>query len=147
MCAPTRAPLDLVAYAARRFTALPHTTVYIDAGAAWWPLRPAQAADMLIGAGIRHVRGFAMNDTQYDSPGRELEWGANIEGELAARGVHGKHMIVNTAESGRAIPVRRLPRQSRQPSGVSEPLRSDLRGARHPADVAGDRSTLAPFRP
>ncbi len=100
LCAPTRAPFELVAYAARRFTALPHTTVYLDAGAAWWPLRPSQAADMLIAAGIRHVRGLAMNDTQYDSVSSELEWGARIEGELAARGVHGKHMIINTVESG-----------------------------------------------
>jgi endoglucanase len=100
LCAPTHAPFDLVAYAARSFNALPHTTVYLDAGAAWWPLKPSQASDMLIAAGIRHVRGFAMNDTQYDAPGRELEWGARIEDELAARGVHGKHMVVNTAESG-----------------------------------------------
>ena len=41
-----------------------------------------------------------MNDTQYDSVSSELEWGARIEGELAARGVHGKHMIINTVESG-----------------------------------------------
>ncbi len=100
LCAPSHAPFDLVRYAALRFNALPHTTVYIDAGAAWWPLQPGQAADMLIAAGLRHVRGFAMNDTQYDSTARELEWGATIEGELAARGVHGKHMVVNTAESG-----------------------------------------------
>jgi endoglucanase len=100
LCAPTRAPFDLVAYAARRFTALPHTTVYIDAGAAWWPLKPSQGADMLIAAGLRHVRGFAMDDTQYDSVSSELEWGARIEGELAARGVRGKHMIINTVESG-----------------------------------------------
>ena len=31
-CAPTRVPLSLVAYAARVFSALPHTTVYIDGG-------------------------------------------------------------------------------------------------------------------
>jgi hypothetical protein len=100
MCAPTRIPLNLVAYAARRFSALPHTTVYIDAGAAWWPMRPAQTASMLAAAGVRYARGIAMNDTQYDATGRELEWGARILGELAARGIAGKRMVVNTAESG-----------------------------------------------
>jgi hypothetical protein len=100
LCAPTRIPLNLVAYAARRFSALPHTTVYIDAGAAWWPMRPAQTASMLAAAGVRYARGIAMNDTQYDATGRELEWGARILGELAARGIAGKRMVVNTAESG-----------------------------------------------
>ncbi len=99
-CAADGGPLGLVAYAARRFAALPHTTVYIDAGAAYWPMHADQAADMLIRAGIRRVRGFAMNDTQYDATGRELEWGAKIIAALDARGVHGKHMVVNTAESG-----------------------------------------------
>ena len=99
LCAPSSMPFTLVAYAAARFTSLPHTTVYIDAGAAYWP-SPSQAASMLDRAGIRHVRGFAMNDTQYDSTSRELEWGAKIEGALAARGIAGKHFVVNTVENG-----------------------------------------------
>jgi hypothetical protein len=41
-----------------------------------------------------------MNDTQYDSTGDELQWGARIVRALDARGVTGKHFIVNTAESG-----------------------------------------------
>jgi hypothetical protein len=99
LCAPSRVPLALVAYAAARFTALPHTTVYLDAGAAYWP-SPSKAAWMLAQAGIRHVRGFAMNDTQYDSTSRELEWGAKIESALQRLGIKGKHFVVNTAESG-----------------------------------------------
>jgi endoglucanase len=99
LCASSRVPLQLVAYAAEKFTALPHTTVYLDAGAAYWP-SPSQAASMLEQAGIRHVRGFAMNDTQYDSTSRELEWGAKIESALAGLGIRGKHFVVNTSESG-----------------------------------------------
>jgi hypothetical protein len=99
LCAPSHVPLSLVAYAAARFTSLPHTTVYIDAGAAYWPA-PRQAAWMLAQAGIRHGRGFSMNDTQYDSTSRELEWGAKVEGALAALGITGKRFVVNTAESG-----------------------------------------------
>jgi hypothetical protein len=41
-----------------------------------------------------------MNDTQYDSTSRELEWGAKIERALGAIGIRGKHFVVNTAESG-----------------------------------------------
>jgi hypothetical protein len=99
LCAPSHVPLSLVAYAAARFTALPHTTVYLDAGAAYWP-SPSQAAWMLEQAGIRNVRGFAMNDTQYDSTSRELEWGAKVEAALGRLGIRGKHFVVNTAESG-----------------------------------------------
>ena len=99
LCAPNRTPLSLVAYAAARFGALPRTTVYIDAGAAYWA-SPGQAAWMLRQAGIRRVRGFALNATQYDSTSSELRFGAQIEGKLAALGIHGKHFVVNTSENG-----------------------------------------------
>jgi hypothetical protein len=55
---------------------------------------------MLEQAGIRRVRGFSMNDTQYDSTSRELEWGAKVESALSSRGINGKRFVVNTAESG-----------------------------------------------
>jgi hypothetical protein len=100
LCSPSRGTaFALVAYAAAIFTRLPHTTVYLDAGAAYWP-SPSQAAYMLQQSGIRFVRGFAMNDTQYDSTSRELEWGAKIESALGRLGITGKHFVVNTAESG-----------------------------------------------
>lgn len=100
LCAPSRVPLQLVNYAAQRFSTLPQTTVYLDAGAAWWPAKPRQAASMLDQAGIRYTRGFALNDTEYDSTGSELELGARIQGALAARGIRGKHFVINTAENG-----------------------------------------------
>jgi endoglucanase len=99
LCAPSPIPLSLVAYAASRFSALPHTTVYIDAGAAYWA-SPTQAARLLQQAGIRHVRGFAVNATQYDSTARELEFGARIEHALGSLGIKKKHFVVNTSESG-----------------------------------------------
>ncbi len=101
LCAPTRIPLQLVNYAARVFSRLPHTTVYLDAGAAYWPT-PNQAAWMLQQAGIHFVRGFSLNDTQYDTTGDELEVGAKIIGALAGMGIHGKRMIVNTSQNGAA---------------------------------------------
>ncbi len=91
--------LGMVAYAARRFTALPHTTVYIDAGAWQWT-SPAVAASLLARAGVGAVRGFALNDTQYGSTPDELGFGARIVSALARRGIRHRHFVVNTSPNG-----------------------------------------------
>ena len=100
LCAPTRVPLQLVAYAAKIFSALPHTTVYIDGGVHWFPMRSDQAVSMLEQAGIRYARGFALNTTEYDATGAELEYGASIVRGLQAAGYATKHMVINTAQNG-----------------------------------------------
>jgi endoglucanase len=99
-CSRSRVPYELVSYAARAFSALPHTTVYIDAGARYWPMPFSAAPRMLELAGIRYARGFALNSTEYDSTGAEVEYGARIARALAAAGYPGKHFVVNTAENG-----------------------------------------------
>jgi endoglucanase len=99
LCAASPVPLQLVADAARRFNALSHTTVYIDAGAAAWASVP-QTASLLERAGIRHARGFALNVTQYGSTGLELEYGDQIVRALAAAGIPRKHFVINTDENG-----------------------------------------------
>jgi len=98
-CAPSQAPLELVSYAARRFTALPHTTVYIDGGVHYWPSF-SQAVWMLEQAGIGSIRGFALDTTEYVSTGAGLEYGARIDQALAAAGFANKHFVINTAENG-----------------------------------------------
>jgi endoglucanase len=100
LCSRGRAQwLRMVAYATGRFSALVHTTVYIDAGAFEW-ISPAASASMLQAAGVSHARGFALNDTQYDTTARELGWGQKIEGQLAGLGVRGKHFLVSTSMNG-----------------------------------------------
>ncbi len=101
-CAPhhSRLPLTLVAYAARVFSALPHTTVYIDAGASDWP-SVHQAALELRDAGVRYTRGFALGSTHYDSTEREIRFGAGVAAALGALGVRGRHFVINTAQNGR----------------------------------------------
>jgi endoglucanase len=100
LCSPDRAvPLQLVAYAARRFSALAHTTVYIDVGAAEWA-SPSQAASLLAQAGVDRARGFALNATQYGSTGLELEYGASVLHALGAEGIRRKHFVVSTAQNG-----------------------------------------------
>jgi endoglucanase len=100
VCARSPTPLRLVSWAARLFSALPHTSVYIDGGARWFPMRITQAVSMLAQAGVRYARGFALNTTEYDATGAELEYGASIIHRFRAAGYGSKHMVINTAENG-----------------------------------------------
>lgn len=102
LCVPhhSKLPLSLVAYAARAFNALPHTTVYIDAGAADWP-SVGEAVGLLRSAGVAGVRGFALNATHYDSTSHELEFGAKVVAALSRAHIPGKHFVINTASNGR----------------------------------------------
>ncbi len=98
-CVPSGVPEQLIAYAAKVFNSLRHTTVYIDAGAYAW-YQPALMARMLEHSGIWHARGFALNVTQYGSTDEQLQWGAAINRTLAADGARDKHFVVNTDENG-----------------------------------------------
>ena len=98
-CASSNAPLALVAYAARRFNSLPHATVYIDGGVHYWPSF-GQAVSMLERAGVRGVRGFALNTSEFDTTGNEIEYGTRLVQALAAAGIPGRHFVINTAGNG-----------------------------------------------
>lgn len=104
LCAPHRSQvlLDLMRYATERFGQQPHTSVYIEAGAADW-LRddPQEALKILVPAGIASARGFALNSTHYDSTTRQIRFAADIVAALEARGISDKHAVVNTAQNGR----------------------------------------------
>ncbi|HEY2299078.1 MAG TPA: glycoside hydrolase family 6 protein [Jatrophihabitans sp.] len=101
-CVPhhSRIPLNLVSYAARVFSALAHTSVYIDAGAAdWSPVD--RAVTLLKGAGIRYARGFALDATHYDSTTAEIYHGTKIVRALRAAGYPTRRFVINTATTGR----------------------------------------------
>jgi hypothetical protein len=107
LCAPggSTLPSSLVAYSARVFSALPHTSVYVEAGSADWPAAGGQggvnaAVKILVQGGVRYARGFALNGTHYSDTNLEVGRGAAIVRALAARGLTGKHFVVNTAENG-----------------------------------------------
>jgi endoglucanase len=93
------APEQIDTYGARVLSALPQTTVYIDAGTFGW-LSPAADAELLIRNGIRYARGFALDDTDYDPTATEDVFGAQVVAALAKLGMPGKHFIVNTDENG-----------------------------------------------
>ncbi len=107
LCVPrnSKLPSRLVKYAAKKLSALPNTSVYIDAGAADWP-HPAQGGvksvlRFIIPDGIRFVRGVALNSTHYSATEAEIERGAAIVEALAARGIADKHVVINTSSSGK----------------------------------------------
>jgi endoglucanase len=98
---PNQQPETIDAYGTKVLSADPHTTVYVDAGAYGW-LSPAQQGALLISNGIRHARGFSVNDTQYGSMSQELEYGAEVLAYFDHHGIPGKHFLVNTAQNGQA---------------------------------------------
>ena len=104
LCAPggSKVYSHLLRYAAERFSANPNTSVYIDAGAADWNKNdPERALKILLPAGIEYVRGFALGSTHYDATSDEIAYGTSVVDALAARGIVGKHFVVNTAANGR----------------------------------------------
>jgi hypothetical protein len=95
-------PSHLIRYAVRKLAALPNTVIYIDAGAADWNRDdPKVALRILIPAGIRYARGFALNSTHYDSTERQVRYSAKVSKALAARGFPDKYGVINTSSNGR----------------------------------------------
>lgn len=111
LCAPggSTAPSRLIAYSTRVYSALPNTSVYIDAGAADWPAPGngggvRSAVKLLVRAGVEHARGFALNSTHYSSTDLEVERGTEIVEALERRGITDKHFVVNTSSNGHPFP-------------------------------------------
>jgi hypothetical protein len=107
LCAPggSTLPSSLIAYASKTFSALPNTSVYVEAGAADWPAAGRQggvdaAVRILVQGGVQYARGFALNGTHYSSTPNEVARGAAIVAALEARGISGKHFVVNTSSNG-----------------------------------------------
>ncbi len=111
-CAPghSQVAAQEIAYAARVFSALPHTTVYLDAGADDWE-RVIDIVPMLRESGIQYTRGFALGATHYDSTGNELIYGQKVVRALAADGIPGMHFIINTAQNGRPFTTQQYPQE------------------------------------
>jgi len=107
LCAPhgSHAPSKLVAYAARVLSAQPRTSVYIEAGAADWPMFGPRggvtaAVRILVRGGIQYARGFALNGTHYDSIPNEVDRAVKIAKTLARKGYPGRTAVINTSNNG-----------------------------------------------
>ena len=77
----------------------PRAAVYLDAGDADW-LNPSQAAYLLTQTGVAYARGFALGATHYTSTSANIAHGAAIVAALAAKGVAGRHFVIDTADNG-----------------------------------------------
>jgi endoglucanase len=73
---------------------LPHTAVYIDAGAAD-AIPVPRTVSLLRRAGVAHATGFFVNSTHFDWTTREVAYGQKI-----AKALGGVHFVVNTGENG-----------------------------------------------
>lgn len=107
LCVPghSKIPSKLIGYASKTLSALPNTSVYIDAGADDWQRSdPQESLKILIPAGIKYARGFALNSTHYDSTEAQVTFSAAISKALARRGMPGKYGVINTAQNGRPFP-------------------------------------------
>jgi endoglucanase len=108
MCAPggSKLPAHMIRYAVRTLSALPNTSVYIDAGAADWCENdrgndPERCAQLLMRTGIEYARGFALDSTHYTGPADNIAHGTKIVAALRRSGYGVKHFIIDTAKSGR----------------------------------------------
>jgi endoglucanase len=107
LCTPhgSRVPSRLVSYAARTLSAQPETNVYIEAGAADWPMFGSHggvdaAVKILVRGGIQYAHGFALDTTHEDSVSDEIGRATAIAKSLAARGFPGRTAVINTSSSG-----------------------------------------------
>jgi len=86
--------LELMQAVSKRLGSVPNLTTYLDIGSSGW-LRRGQARRLLRKAGVRFVRGFALNTTHFNYTRNELSYGNWLARRL------GKQFVINTAENGR----------------------------------------------
>jgi len=89
-----RTRLGELRYAGAKLAALPHSVVYLDAGAAD-ALSANYAAHLLRMAGVARLNGFFLNATHFDWTGNELRYGNRV-----SRLVGFKHFVISTAANG-----------------------------------------------
>ena len=94
--------LGLVRYAAQRFSALDRTSVYLDASDSDW-LSLGTVVPILEAAGVQYARGIALGATHYSSVPSDIDYGAQVVQALAADGIPGKHVVIDTADNGHAF--------------------------------------------
>lgn len=92
----------LVRYAAQLLSALPATTVYLDAGDSDW-LSIADATTLMVNSGVGYARGFALGATHYSVISSNIAYAKKLEASLAAAGLPGKKAVLDTADNGRGF--------------------------------------------
>jgi endoglucanase len=92
--------VELLRYAAERFRDhAPNTWAYLDAGNAAW-VAAATMADRLNSAGVRNVRGFALNVSNYYTTAQTVTKGNAINATLSSRYGLTTPFLVDTSRNG-----------------------------------------------
>lgn len=89
-----RQRLALMRAVNKRLGGVPNLTTYVDIGSSRW-LRKRHARALLSRAGVRYIRGFALNTTHFYFTKEQVRYGNALARKL------GKRYVVNTAENGR----------------------------------------------
>lgn len=87
--------LALMRAVSKRLGGIPNLATYMDIGSSRW-LDRRHATRLLRRAGVRYIRGFALNTTHFNYTHEQVAYGNAI-----ARRLGGKRYVVNTAENGR----------------------------------------------
>lgn len=106
LCAPnhSRVYSNLIGWAAKTFSALPNTSVYVDMGSSDWMRGNVQkAVQILLRANVAAARGFSMDITHFSSTEREIVFGTRVVRALARHGVPNRHFVIDTADNGKGF--------------------------------------------
>ncbi|MEU9121752.1 glycoside hydrolase family 6 protein [Streptomyces sp. NPDC048506] len=85
----------LLTEAVGKLKALPHTTVYLDAGNPRWIKDPGAMVEPLKRAGIDRADGFALNISNYQTTAENAAYGKRLSAMVG-----GKRFVIDTSRNG-----------------------------------------------
>lgn len=98
--ADANARQKLLTYATEQFKkSAPNAYVYLDAGNSNWASAKAMSG-RLEKSGLKNVRGFSLNVSNYRTTAKENAYAAKVNAELRKRGVKTKPFVVDTSRNG-----------------------------------------------
>jgi Glycosyl hydrolases family 6 len=110
----------LLTYAAKKLSEMPNVNTYMDVGASDWMTSPSEAVSLLKKAGVRYIRGFALNSNHFEYTRSEIRFGNAVAKRLK------KHYVVNTAENANGPLPRRFWKNGSVKSKVCNPKNAGL---------------------
>ncbi|WP_394838980.1 glycoside hydrolase family 6 protein [Pendulispora rubella] len=92
--------LDLIKYATEQFRdKAPKARAYVDGGNAKW-IAPATMAERLNSAGLRNVRGFAINVSNFYKTSESTTYGNDVNSALSGNFGYTKKFVIDTSRNG-----------------------------------------------
>jgi endoglucanase len=92
--------LSLLRYATEQFRdKAPNTWAYLDGGNATW-IAADTMAQRLESAGVRNIRGFSINVSNYLTTAESTSYGGSVNASLSSRYGYTKSFVVDTSRNG-----------------------------------------------